>query len=211
MKILPFIEELNKEQKQAAIHVDGPLFVVAGAGTGKTKTLTSRVANLVSLGIPAKQILAITFTNKAAAEMKTRIIDLVGPHATEVWVYTFHAFSLQVLKRFIEKLELGYTKNFSVIDEDDAKSIIRDVIKNMNKKIKDFNVNQLRRNISMHKHFGINKFGDESEIEIYKLYQEQLINNNLLDFDDLIVYLIKLIRGHEEVREYLQYTFQYIL
>src|SRR5690554_6407036 len=90
------LNNLNKEQKEAAEHIDGPLFVVAGAGTGKTMTLTARVSNLINKGIPADDILAITFTNKAASEIRSRIIKMSGPHAMSLWIYTFHAFSLQI-------------------------------------------------------------------------------------------------------------------
>lgn len=206
------LAKLNKEQREAAEHIDGPLFVVAGAGTGKTLTLTTRVSNLISNGILPSDILAITFTNKAASEMRNRIINMSGPHATSIWIYTFHAFGLQILKRHIEKLNLGYTSNFSIIDESDVKTIIRGIIKDQSYKAKEFNVNELRYHISLMKHFNINNFKEGSrEEKIYKLYQKKLIENNLLDFDDLLILLLKLLKENTDVRNQLQEQFQYIL
>lgn len=206
-----YLEQLNKEQREAAEHINGPLFVVAGAGTGKTMTLTTRVSNLIAHGIPPSDILAITFTNKAAAEMRNRIIDQSGPHASSVWIHTFHAFSLQILKRHIEKLEIGYTTNFNIIDEQDVKTIIRQLIKESGYKARDFNINELRNHISIMKHFKINRFREEKDLQIFGLYKNHLIQNNLMDFDDLLIYLLRLLKEKEEVRTILQDQFQYIL
>ena len=114
---MEFLSTLNKKQHEAVTHDVGPVFVIAGAGTGKTKTLTMRIAYLIALGYDPKHILAVTFTNKAAREMKSRIIDLIGPSGSEVWMYTFHAFGLQILRRHIGLLPYGYTTNFIIIDE----------------------------------------------------------------------------------------------
>src|SRR5690554_2949798 len=143
-------------------------------------TLTARVSNLINKGIPADDILAITFTNKAASEMRGRIIEMSGPHAMSLWIYTFHAFSLQILKRHIEKLELGYTKNFNVIDEQDVKTIIREIIKELGYKIKEFNVNELRHFISLKKHFNIDKLKQGKEQQVFDIYKQNLLKNNLL-------------------------------
>jgi ATP-dependent DNA helicase UvrD/PcrA len=116
-----WLATLNESQLQAVIHPGGPLFVVAGAGTGKTRTLTAKIAYLIMQGTKPSRILAVTFTNKAAREMKERVIDMTGPHAMDVWLYTFHAFGLQVLRRHIAELPYGYKTSFTVIDEDDGK------------------------------------------------------------------------------------------
>src|SRR5690606_6701186 len=122
-----FLAKLNPEQLKAATHVSGPLFVVAGAGTGKTRTLTTRVAYLIKeAGVPADSILAVTFTNKAAREMKERIIHMAGPYASSVWISTVHSLSAKLLRSDIEVSNLGYKKTFNIADEDDAKSIIRE-------------------------------------------------------------------------------------
>src|SRR5690606_29884629 len=137
-----WFRKLNEQQMKAVQHVAGPLFVIAGAGTGKTRTLTTRVAYLIEkAGIAPDSILAVTFTNKAAREMKDRIIDMVGPYASSVWIYTFHAFGVQVLRRDIEMLGMGYTKDFNIVDEDDAKAFVRDAIKGLNLDSKHYRVN----------------------------------------------------------------------
>ncbi len=116
-----WLATLNESQLKAVIHPSGPLFVVAGAGTGKTRTLTARIAYLIMEGVDPKRILAVTFTNKAAREMKQRVIEMTGPHAMDVWLYTFHAFGLQILRRHIQELPYGYKPSFTVIDEEDGR------------------------------------------------------------------------------------------
>src|SRR5690606_16686097 len=207
-----YLAKLNPEQLKAATHVDGPLFVVAGAGTGKTRTLTTRVAYLIKVaGIPADNILAVTFTNKAAREMKERIVHMAGPYATGVWIYTFHSLASQILRKDIEVLELGYKKTFNIADEDDVKSIIRDIIKKQNLDHKRYKVNDIRNKISDFKCFSQDRFDDTYEKLVYQNYQKELVDNNLLDFDDLQIYLHKLLLEHEDVRRYYQEKFQYIL
>ncbi|VEU83095.1 ATP-dependent helicase [Acholeplasma hippikon] len=207
-----WLSKLNDQQRKAATHVEGPLFVVAGAGTGKTRTLTTRVAYLIEqAGISPESILAVTFTNKAAREMKERIIDMAGPHAVKTWIYTFHAFGVQVLREFIDRLNQGYKKNFNIIDEDDAKAIIRDLIKSQNLDNKQYKVNDIRNKISDYKYFKEDKFDDYHERNIYQLYQKNLVENNLLDFDDLQVLTHELLLTDEVTRTYYQNKFQYIL
>mgnify|MGYP000954764969 CR=1 FL=1 len=207
-----WLKKLNEQQYKAATHVNGPLFVIAGAGTGKTRTLTTRIAYLIEeAGILPESILAVTFTNKAAKEMKDRIVSMSGPYAIGVWVYTFHAFGVQVLRRDIEALNLGYTRNFNIIDEDDAKAFIRDIIKRNNLDSKHYKVNNIRSKISNFKHFGDDQFDDYNEKSIYQNYQKELSDNNLLDFDDLQLLTYKLLLEHEDIRTYYQNKFQYIL
>ncbi len=207
-----WFNKLNDQQMKAVQHVAGPLFVIAGAGTGKTRTLTTRVAYLIEkAGIAPDSILAVTFTNKAAREMKDRIIDMVGPYASSVWIYTFHAFGVQVLRRDIEVLGMGYTKDFNIIDEDDAKAFVRDAIKGLNLDSKHYRVNDLRNKISDFKHLGIERFDDHFEKNVYLTYQKVLLENNLLDFDDLQILTYRLFSEKESVLKFYQDKFNYVL
>jgi len=124
------LNDLNKQQRLAAETLEGPLLVLAGAGSGKTRALTYRVANLIDHGVPPWSIMAITFTNKAAAEMRERIEKLVGPSAADVWVSTFHAGCAKILRRDIEKL--GYTRSFTIYDDDDQMSALKEILKRLN-------------------------------------------------------------------------------
>ena len=124
------LNDLNRQQRLAAETLEGPLLVLAGAGSGKTRALTYRVANLIEHGVPAWAIMAITFTNKAAAEMRERIEKLVGPSAADVWVSTFHAGCAKILRRDIEKL--GYTRSFTIYDDDDQMSALKEILKRLN-------------------------------------------------------------------------------
>ncbi len=207
-----WLSKLNEKQHQAATHVEGPLFVIAGAGTGKTRTLTTRVAYLVEeIGIAPDSILAVTFTNKAAREMKERIIEMAGPYAAGVWIYTFHAFAVQILRRDIEAMNIGYNKNFNIADEDDAKSFVRDIIKKLELDSKHYKVNNLRNKISDFKYMKEDRFDDIHEKQVYQHYQKELIENNLLDFDDLQILMHQLLSEHEDIRGYYQDKFRYIL
>ena len=207
-----WLNKLNEQQRKAVMHIDGPLFVVAGAGTGKTRTLTTRVAYLIKeIGIAPESILAVTFTNKAAREMKERIIDMAGPHSVSVWIYTFHALGVQILRQHIDKLNMGYTNRFNIADEDDAKGIVRDAIKELNLDPKQYKVNYIRNKISYYKYFKKEVFDDQNEMNIYQIYDRIMVENNLLDFDDLQVLLYKLLNEHEGVRNYYRQKFQYIL
>jgi DNA helicase-2/ATP-dependent DNA helicase PcrA len=208
---LNFLTTLNESQLKAVIHPDGPLFVVAGAGTGKTKTLTSRIAYLIMNGVEPSHILAVTFTNKAAREMKSRVVDMTGPHAMNVWLYTFHAFGLQLLRRHIAELPYGYRPNFNVIDEDDAKKIIGDQIRELGLDIKHFSIKGLRNLISLYKSRRMPEFERTDEEKIYKKYQEYLRENQLVDFDDLLIYTLELLENHQTIREFYQNYFHHIL
>jgi DNA helicase-2/ATP-dependent DNA helicase PcrA len=208
---LNFLTTLNESQLKAVIHPDGPLFVVAGAGTGKTKTLTSRIAYLIMNGVEPSHILAVTFTNKAAREMKSRVVDMTGPHAMSVWLYTFHAFGLQILRRHIAELPYGYRPNFNVIDEDDAKKIIGDQVKALGLDIKHFSIKGLRNLISLYKSRRLTEFERTDEEKIYKKYQEYLIENQLVDFDDLLIYALEIFENHQTIREFYQNYFHHIL
>ena len=206
-----YLATLNESQLKAVIHPGGPLFVVAGAGTGKTKTLTTRIAYLIMNGVEPKRILAVTFTNKAAREMKERVIDMTGPYASDIWLYTFHAFGLQILRRHIAELPYGYKITFSVIDEDDGKKIISDIIKDMGLDIKQYSVKKLKGLISLFKSQRMPEFERSDEEKIYKSYQKYLYDNQLLDFDDLLIYTLELFTDYPHIKQRYQTEFEYIL
>ncbi len=206
-----FLTSLNESQLKAVIHPGGPLFVVAGAGTGKTKTLTSKIAYLILNGVDPRHILAVTFTNKAAREMKSRVVDMTGPHAMSVWLYTFHAFGLQILRRHIAELPYGYRPNFTVIDEDDGKKIVQEQIKALGLDTKMFSTKALKNLISLYKSRRMDGFERTDEEKIYQKYQDYLKDNQLVDFDDLLLYTLELLEGYKEIRERYQTYFEHIL
>jgi len=206
-----YLATLNESQLKAVIHPGGPLFVVAGAGTGKTKTLTTRIAYLIMNGVEPKHILAITFTNKAAREMKQRVSDMTGPYASELWLYTFHAFGLQILRRHIAELPYGYKTTFTVIDEDDGKKIISDIIKGMGLDIKQFSMKHLKNLISLFKTQRLKEFERTDEEKIYKAYQTYLRENQLVDFDDLLIYTLELLTDYPHIKQRYQTEFEHVL
>ncbi|PKK98895.1 MAG: hypothetical protein CVV57_05275 [Tenericutes bacterium HGW-Tenericutes-2] len=206
-----WLATLNESQLKAVIHKGGPLFVVAGAGTGKTKTLTSRIAYLIMNGVEPHKILAVTFMNKAAREMKHRVVEMTGPHAMSVWLYTFHAFGLQILRRHIAELSYGYRPNFNVIDEDDGKKIIQDQIKDLGLDTKMFSIKLLKNLFSLYKSRRMEEFERTDEEKIFKRYQQYLRDNQLLDFDDLLLYTLELLEDYKAVREFYQYHFKHVL
>ncbi|MFA7055487.1 MAG: UvrD-helicase domain-containing protein, partial [Acholeplasmataceae bacterium] len=206
-----FLTSLNESQLKAVIHPGGPLFVVAGAGTGKTKTLTSKIAYLILEGMDPSKILAVTFTNKAAREMKQRVIDMTGPYASSVWLYTFHAFGLQILRKHIAELPYGYRPNFTVIDDDDQKKIISDQIKDMGFDLKMFSVKALRNLFSLFKMKRMEEFEKTEEEKIFLRYQSYLRENQLVDFDDLLLYPLEIFETIPKTKHYYQTYFHHIL
>ncbi|MGB0174920.1 MAG: ATP-dependent helicase [Acholeplasmataceae bacterium] len=208
---MDYLQSLNQQQFNAVTHDVGPVFVVAGAGSGKTRTLTMRIAYLIEQGHDPERILAVTFTNKAAREMKERVVNLVGPSGIGVWMYTFHAFGLQILRRHISLLPYGYRPTFSVIDEDDGKKIIKECIKALNLDSKDYSVKTLKGLISRYKTQRLEAFEFNEEEMIYLEYQRRLRDEQLLDFDDLILYTQELLKTNQELREYYQMYFEHIL
>ncbi|HBD73977.1 MAG TPA: hypothetical protein DC003_00240 [Acholeplasmataceae bacterium] len=208
---MEFLKDLNKQQFEAVTHDVGSVFVIAGAGTGKTRTLTMRIAYLIAQGYDPSRILAVTFTNKAAKEMKTRVIDMVGPSATQVWMYTFHAFGLQILRKHIHLLPYGYLLNFNIIDEEDAKVIIKEVIKSLNLEPKDYSMKHLRHIISLYKTRRLDAFEFNDEENIYLGYVRYLREHQFVDFDDLILYTQELLKTNDDIRTYYQQFFEHIL
>jgi DNA helicase-2/ATP-dependent DNA helicase PcrA len=206
-----WLATLNESQLKAVIHPSGPLFVVAGAGTGKTRTLTARIAYLIMEGVNPKRILAVTFTNKAAREMKQRVIDMTGPHAMDVWLYTFHAFGLQILRRHIQELPYGYKPSFTVIDEEDGRKIVSDIVKSLGFDIKMFSVKALKGLISLFKCERMEEFERSDEEKIYKGYQQYLRENQLVDFDDLLIYTHELLDSYPHIKAKYQTAFDHVL
>lgn len=211
MKNLDFLNNLNEKQKNAVIHPGGPLFVIAGAGTGKTRTLTTKIAYLISEGVEPSRILAVTFTNKGAKEMKERIIQMTRPEAHHVWLYTFHAFGLRILRSHIAELPYGYGLNFSVIDDDDQRRIITEIIKELNLDLKMFSTKRLANLISLYKMKRIFDFEKIDEENIYNEYVKYLHKNQLVDFDDLILYPVELFSTKEHLKNHYENYFQHIL
>ena len=213
-------DTLNPKQKEAVLHTDDPLLILAGAGSGKTRVLTHRIAYLIDeCGVNPWNIMAITFTNKAAGEMRERVDNLVGFGAESIWVSTFHSSCVRILRRHIESL--GYTTSFSIYDSDDQKTLMRQVFKAMDIDTKQFKERAVLAAISSAKdklitpeEFLLNAgadFREKKTGEIYKEYQKQLKKNNALDFDDLIVKTVELFQNNPQVLDYYQERFRYIM
>lgn len=213
------IDKLNKNQKEAVLYNDGPLLILAGAGSGKTRVLTTKIAYLIEeIGIAPYHILAITFTNKAAREMKTRITDLVGELAKDIQISTFHSFCLKVVRE--NAMYLGYTSNFVIMDTDDSLTIIKRILKDMNLDPKLYNPKAIKNKISGCK----NEFMSPDDYEkyaaseyekivlnVYRKYELKLKKNNSVDFDDLLILPIRLFKEHPNLLQKYQERFQYIL
>ena len=214
-----FLEQLNDCQKEAVQNTEGPLLIMAGAGSGKTKVLTCRIAHLLEQGVRPYQILAITFTNKAATEMRERVNNLVGDMAKDVWLLTFHAFCARLLRYEIEALP-GYHKNFAIYDSADCVSLIRQILKDLAIDDKRFQPNGILAAISDAKNAMLDatafeaqagEFYEKKVAQVYTLYQQRLQLNNALDFDDLLLLALKLLQTNQTVREKYQTKFDYVL
>lgn len=208
----------NNKQMEAILKTDGPILVIAGAGSGKTKVLTTKIAYLVDNGIPTDNILAITFTNKAAKEMKDRVIGLLGPVGYQLRISTFHSFGVFLIHEHYDLL--GYKENFTILDSDDSLTLIKKIMKDLNINVKDYNPKAIRNSISSSKNelisavdferFIGNDF-DQKVFEVYQRYEKKLLLSNSLDFDDLLFLPIKLFREHPEVLRHYQELYQYIM
>lgn len=209
---------LNDEQRQAVQTTDGPLLIVAGAGSGKTRVLTHRVAYLLrDKRVTPWNILAITFTNKAAREMKERISAMVGPEAEDIWISTFHAMCVRILRRDIERI--GYSSNFTILDADDQLTVIKQVLQEYNIDPKKFDPKAIRAQISgaknllakpeIYKEKASDLF-EKTVADVYEAYEKKLRTNHALDFDDLIMVTLDLFARVPDVRQYYQRKFQYI-
>uniref|UniRef100_UPI00402B0157 DNA helicase PcrA n=1 Tax=[Ruminococcus] torques TaxID=33039 RepID=UPI00402B0157 len=213
-------DTLNKPQKEAVFHTEGPLLILAGAGSGKTRVLTHRIAYLIEeKGVNPWNILAITFTNKAAEEMRQRVDSLVGIGAESIWVSTFHSMCVRILRRYIDRL--GYDNRFTIYDTDDQKTLMKEVCRKTDIDTKRFKERMLLSVISSAKNemilpeeFELNAGGDFVQLKIAKVYKEyeaQMRANNALDFDDLLVKAVQLLETQPDVRENYQERFRYIM
>ncbi|NFF63262.1 DNA helicase PcrA [Clostridium sporogenes] len=212
--------KLNKEQYEAATIIDGPLLILAGAGSGKTRVLTYRIAHMIeNLNIYPSKILAITFTNKAAGEMKERIKSLVGDVVEGMWVSTFHSSCVRILRREIDKL--GYDKNFTIYDTYDQKTLVKQCMEELNINDKDITDREIINTISSQKDnlispkefkkFSSGNYRKDKIADAYTLYQKKLKTNNALDFDDLIYKTVELFKTNEEALQFYQRKFKYIM
>lgn len=213
------LENLNKEQKKAVLYNEGPLLILAGAGSGKTKVLTTKIAYLIKeKNISPYEILAITFTNKAAKEMKERVENLIGEEARFIQISTFHSFGLKLLRENCKAL--GYDSNFVIMDSDDSLVIVKKIMKALNYDIKPFSPKAVKNKISSCKNElmtpnDYEKYvaGDFDQIisDVYRKYEEKLKSSNAVDFDDLLLLPIKLFRKHKDILEMYQNRYKYIL
>ena len=212
------LSSLNDNQKQAVINTQGPMLILAGAGSGKTKVLTTKVAYLINeQGVNPENILAITFTNKAAKEMKERIYKIVGNDAFKIQISTFHSFGLKLIKENYNLL--GYSNNFTILDSDDSQTIVKKIMKELNIDINKFNPKAIRNSISNNKNELIDansyeKFVrtpyDEVVKDVYQKYERNLKLNNAMDFDDLLVLPLKLFNENKDVLQKYQEKYKYI-
>ena len=229
------LKSLNDVQREAVQHTNGPLLILSGAGSGKTRVITHRIAYLVKHhGVSPFRILAVTFTNKAANEMKERLDALVqGSVSQDLWVATFHATCARILRRDIEKLGTGtetknvtrpedhaYTRNFTIFDTGEQTTVVKDVLRQLNYSDKQFHPRAILSNISRAKNESISPadfrqvadgYFERVVAEVYALYQDTLRLNNALDFDDLLLFAAQLLRENPEVCRYYQGKFEYIL
>jgi len=206
---------LNKEQREAVMHIDGPMLVLAGAGSGKTRVLTNRIAYLIENGVEPFNILAITFTNKAAKEMKERVSKLIGAQASSIQISTFHSLGLRLLKENYSKL--GYKSNFVILDSDDTLTVVKKIMKEMNLNPKFYNAREIRNKISSAKNelmspseFSKVEF-DQNIIKVFEKYNKKLVINNSVDFDDLLLLPIKLFKEYPDTLRYYQDKYKYVL
>lgn len=213
-------DTLNTEQREAVFHTEGPVLILAGAGSGKTRVLTHRIAYLIEeKGVNPWNIMAITFTNKAAGEMRERVDKIVGFGAESIWVSTFHSSCVRMLRRFIDRL--GYDTNFTIYDADDQKTLMKDICKRLNIDTKVYKEKAILAAISSAKdelispeEYELQNMADFSKKKVilaYKEYQKELKKNNALDFDDLIVKTVELFQSSPDVLEYFQERFRYIM
>jgi ATP-dependent DNA helicase UvrD/PcrA len=214
-----YLADLNPAQREAVLATEGPLLVVAGAGSGKTRVLTYRVAHLINAcGVKPNEILAITFTNKAAGEMRERLEDLLGPVARSIWILTFHAACGRILRR--EAQRLGYRSNFTIYDQADQVRLTKACLEELDRDPKRFVPRGIHAQISAAKNQlvtpeeyaeRVSSFHDQTVAEVYDLYQKRLIASNAVDFDDLLMLTVQVLESFPEARDRWQKAFRYIL
>ena len=210
---------LNKEQQQAVQHTEGPLLILAGAGSGKTKVLTVRIAHLLAQGVNPYEILAITFTNKAAKEMKSRVEGLVGDVANRIWLSTFHSFCAKFLRFELDNF-LGYNSNFTIYDTSDSQAVIKAALKALNLDDKYYPVGAMIAAISDAKNKLLfasdfrkqaRDFYQQKVADVYEYYERELRKNNALDFDDLLLVAVKLLQSNEALLDKYSKRFRYVM
>ena len=223
--MIDYLEGLNERQREAVLHIDGPLMIVAGAGSGKTKVLTTRIAHLMANGVDAFNILALTFTNKAAKEMKERVERILGNNeARNLYIGTFHSVFARILRA--EAGRLGYPNNFTIYDTDDAKSVVKTVINELNLDDKHYKPNTVYNRISSAKNALVgpaeyaNDYYMQQEdmrsnrpaiAQIYDAYVQRCFKNGAMDFDDLLLKFYELLKNFPESLSKYQHKFKYIL
>ena len=217
---MELLEELNDKQKEAVINTEGPCLVIAGAGSGKTKVLTHKIAYLITeKSVKPWNILAITFTNKAANEMKERIGNLIGEGINDMWVGTFHSICIRVLRRYIDRI--GYSSEFLIFDTSDQKTLVKECLKEANLDDKIFTDRSVLSEISNAKNEMLTptqyklrangEYRKEKIAEIYEKYQLKLQKNNAVDFDDIINLTITILTENPDILEYYSDKFKYVL
>ncbi|HZT57236.1 MAG TPA: UvrD-helicase domain-containing protein [Pyrinomonadaceae bacterium] len=222
---MDLLSTLNERQREAVLATEGPLLILAGAGSGKTRVITVRIAYLISeRHVPPHNILAVTFTNKAAQEMRERVTRLLGGQKLESapLVSTFHSLCVRMLRRDIEKLEEGYTRAFTIYDQDDSVRVVKSCVKDLGYDDQRLGARQVQSAISHAKNSGLDADSFAARVEshdekraaiarVFRLYEERLVNNNALDFDDLLIKAVRLLRKREDVRAHYNERFRYIL
>jgi DNA helicase II / ATP-dependent DNA helicase PcrA len=214
-----YLQDLNPAQREAVLTTEGPVLVIAGAGSGKTRVLTRRIAHLLNaLGVKPPEILAITFTNKAAGEMRERLVDLVGPPARASWVMTFHAACGRILRR--EAPRLGYRSNFTIYDSADQNRLVKQCLEELDRDPKRFTPRGIHSQISKAKNQLIGpeeyarrvaSFYDQTVADVYELYQRRMFGSNAVDFDDMLYLTVDVLERFPEAREKWQKSFRYVL
>ncbi|WP_375447372.1 ATP-dependent helicase [uncultured Fibrella sp.] len=222
--MIDYIAGLNDPQREAVTHGDGPMMIIAGAGSGKTRVLTYRIAHLIDKGVDPFRILSLTFTNKAAGEMRHRIEKVIGNEARNIWMGTFHSVFAKILR--IEAKALGYTSNFSIYDTDDSKSLLRSIIRERGLDDKQYRANAVFNRISSAKNrlVGADEYLNNAIIQaddasakmpevgaIYKVYSTRCFQANAMDFDDLLFNTNILFRDHLDILHKYQHKFQHVL
>lgn len=221
---MDYIKGLNDPQREAVLHKDGPIMIIAGAGSGKTRVLTNRIAHLISTEVKAYNILALTFTNKAAGEMRHRIEKIIGNDAKDIWMGTFHSVFAKILR--FEADKIGYNSSFSIYDTDDSKSLIRTIVKELRLDDKVYKANVVlnrisaakNRLISFREYLNNPIYAEDDRAyrrpeigRIYKIYQERAIKSNAMDFDDLLFNTNILFKDHPQILNKYQQKFKYLL
>lgn len=210
--------KLNDKQKEAVMHVDGPCLVLAGAGSGKTKVLTERIVNLINNGVSPFNILAITFTNKAAREMRERVYNSIEEEANKIFIGTFHSLGLKIVRE--NASVIGYSNNVTILDRDDVNTLIKRFMKELNLDTEHYPVKSILNKISFAKNEGLSpdeldKFAkaplDMASCKVYKMYESALKRSNSVDFDDLLILPLRIFKKDKSVLEKYQEHFKYIL